>query len=242
MDFSGNEKRDVLEDFRPYLSPTVIIDSDHPEVREFASAVAPGAEDPTNIAVRLYYAVRDSIRYDPYTPFHRPEDYRASMVLRRKRSFCIPKASLLCALGRARGIPARVGFATVRNHLATKQLLDFFGSEIFVWHGFVEFFLNGQWVKATPAFNRELCERHRVPPLDFNGREDSIFQPYNLENRKFMEYLSFHGIYSDIPVDEIVAGWTKAYGEERIQNWIRMYEDKEQRGLRDFDKEDVWKG
>jgi transglutaminase-like putative cysteine protease len=126
-------------------------------------------------------------------------------VLKRGRSFCIPKASLLCALGRACGIQSRVGFADVRNHLATRQLIDFMGSDLFVYHGFVEFFLEGKWVKATPAFNNDLCKRHHVPPLEFNGHEDSIFQAYNLKNQKFMEYITFHEVLVDIPVDQIVS-------------------------------------
>jgi len=133
-----------------------------------------------------------------------------------------------------------VGFATVRNHLATKQLVEFIGSDLFVWHGFVEFYLSGKWVKATPAFNKELCERHQVPPLEFNGREDSLFQPYNLENRKFMEYVGFHGIYADIPVDTIVAGWKEAYGEERVGTWIKMFGEREDGGSRQFENEEVW--
>ena len=140
-----------------YLAPTEIIDSTHPKIRHYAMEVVGNSSDQVERAVKLYLAVRDGIRYDPYTPFHRPEHYRASLVLQRGRSFCIPKVSLLCALGRACSIPSRVGFATVKNHLATKQLIDFLGSNVFVYHGFVEFHLEGKWVKATPAFNRELC-------------------------------------------------------------------------------------
>ena len=113
-------------------------------------------------AVLLYYAVRDGIRYDPYYPFYLPVHYRASVVLKGRRGFCVPKVSLLCAAGRACGIPSRAGFATVRNHLATPQLLEFMGSDLFVFHGFTEFFLEGKWVKATPAFNRELCKRSEL--------------------------------------------------------------------------------
>ena len=178
--------------------------------------------DPVECAVKLYLAVRDGIRYDPYSPFHLPEHYQASFVLERGRSFCVPKVSLLCALGRASGIAARVGFATVRNHLATKEVIEFLGSNVFVYHGFVEFFLEGKWVKATPAFNRELCEQHKVPPLEFNGRQDSLFHAFNLENKKYMEYLEYHGTYPDIPVTTILAAWQKAYGEERVTTWMEM--------------------
>jgi len=227
------------EDFLPYLTPTEIIDSDHRSIQDHATAVVKGSKEPIEVAVRLYLAVRDGIRYDPYSPFYLPEHYRASYVLKRGRSFCIPKASLLCALGRASGIPSRVGFATVRNHLATKQLIDFLGNNLFAYHGFVELYLEGKWVKATPAFNSELCKRHNVPPLEFNGREDSLFQPYNLENRKFMEYVEFHGIYADIPVGTIVEAWERAYGKDLVRKWIEMFEERKDRSLSDFEKEDV---
>lgn len=222
-----------------YLAPTDIMDSDHKIVREFARDAVGELTDPVEMAVKLYLAVRDGIRYDPYSPFYLPEHYRASFVLKRGRSFCVPKASLLCALARGCGIPARVGLATVRNHLATKQLIDFLGTDLFVSHGFVELYLRGKWVKATPAFNRELCLRHNVSPLEFDGCEDSLFQPYNSENRKFMEYLGIEGIFADIPVEHILIGWKNAYGEDRLNSWIRKFEEEGERQTRSFETEDV---
>jgi transglutaminase-like putative cysteine protease len=224
-----------------YLRPTALIDSDHPAVQAYAQATLGDAGDPVEQAVKLYLAVRDGIRYDPYSPFHLPEHYQASKVIERRRSFCIPKAALLCALGRASGIPTRIGFADVRNHLATKQLLDYLGNNLFVYHGFVEFFLEGKWVKATPAFNRELCERHHVPPMEFNGREDSLFHPYDVENRKYMEYVAHHGTYADIPVAEILAAWRRVYGEGRIEGWIRMAVERGMEVGRDFSREEVYR-
>jgi len=224
-----------------YLTPTAIIDSDHKVVRNYATKTIGTSTDPVNIAVKLYLAVRDGILYDPYSPFYLPQHYRASYVLNRGRSFCVPKASLLCALGRACGIPSRIGFADVRNHLATKQLIEFMGGDLFVYHGFVEFYLEGKWVKATPAFNIELCKKHQVPPLEFSGREDSLFQAYNFQNQMFMEYIAFHGVYVDIPVDRIVTAWKEAYGKDRVGNWIRRFEEGSDRSLSDFAKEEVLK-
>jgi len=222
-----------------YLTPTAIIDSDHKRIREYAATISDGLTGPVEIATKLYLAVRDGIRYDPYSPFYLPDHYRASYVLKRGRSFCVPKASLLSALARACGIPSRVGLADVRNHLTTKQLIDFMGTDLFVCHGFAELHLEGKWVKATPAFNKELCEKHHVPPLEFNGREDSLFQPYNLQNQKFMEYVAFRGIYPDIPVDHIVEAWKEAYGADRVNDWIKAFEEAEGRSLSDFEKEEI---
>jgi transglutaminase-like putative cysteine protease len=228
-----------MKDIDQYLKATSIIDSNHKGIMAFADEKLCDAKDPVDRAIRLYYAVRDGIWYDPYYAFYLPEHYRASNVLKSRRGFCIPKASLLCAAGRARGIPSRVGFAAVRNHLATRQLLDFLGSDLFVFHAFTEFFLEGKWVKSTPAFNRELCERHGVAPLEFNGREDSLFQPYNAEKQKFMEYVEFYGSYQDIPVKEIVRAFQKTYGRERVQSWIESFEKYGYIRRGRFDSEDI---
>ena len=233
---NSDEKLDI------YLKPTQIIDSDHPEVMAFARKVVGEEHHPAAQAVKLYYAVRDGIWYDPYYPFYKPEHYKASNVLRSGRGYCVCKASVLCALGRACGIPSRVGFATVRNHLATKELLEYIGSDLFVYHGYVEFYLNGKWVKATPAFNAELCQRHNVDPLEFDGHHDSLFQPYNRDKARFMEYVEYHGTYADIPVQEIVEAWKRAYGKDRVERWIETFEKAGGKPIRQFHKEKVWKG
>lgn len=222
-----------------FLRPTAILDSDHPEVLAFARDTAGGERDPVDKAVKLYYAVRDGIRYDPYSPFYRAEHYRASFILRKRRGYCVCKAALLCTLGRACGIPARVGFATVRSHMATRQLLDSLGSDLFVYHGFTEFLLEGRWVKATPAFNRELCLRHGVDPLEFDGRHDSLFQPYSRDGKRYMEYVAYHGVYADIPLEIILQAWEETYGRERVRAWIEAFEKSGAESARDFYAEEV---
>jgi transglutaminase-like putative cysteine protease len=211
---------------RRYLRPTAIIDSDSAAIRAFAGEVTAGVQDPAEKAVHLFYAVRDGVQYDPYTPFYRPDHYRASRTLRQGRGFCIPKAVLLCALGRACGISSRIGFATVRNHLTTRRLAEYMGTDLFVFHGYTEFFLQDRWVKATPTFNIELCHRHRVDPLDFDGVHDALFQSFNRERRQFMEYVEIHGSFDDVPVDTIVAAWKAAYGPARVESWISALEGR----------------
>jgi transglutaminase-like putative cysteine protease len=205
---------------RQYLLPTSIIDSDHSEIRNYAGRVVSGMDDQLEKAVKLFYAVRDQIAYEFIFP-HLPEYYRSSNVLKRGRGFCVSKAALLCALGRAVGIPSRVCFANVRNHLTTEQAKKYVGSNVFVYHGMAEFYLEGRWVKATPAFNIEFCQKFGVKPLDFNGREDSIFQPYDTQKQQYMEYIVYHGCFADVPVPEIVAAWVDSYGESRVREWTK---------------------
>jgi transglutaminase-like putative cysteine protease len=193
-----------------YLQSASYVDSAHPAVVAFSKEHAKG-RTPLERGVSLYYAVRDRIRYNPFLDFSRDETFRASHCIVSGEGFCIGKAALLAAVARADGIPARVGFADVKNHLTTPALQERMGSDLFIYHGFTELLLDGRWVKATPAFNVELCTRFRVKPLEFDGREDSIFHPYDEDNRRHMEYLRDRGSYADVPVAEIMQAFREAY-------------------------------
>jgi len=193
-----------------YLRPTRYIDSGHPSIAVFASEHARGRDD-TARAVALYYAVRDGVRYNPFLNFSDPEVFRASSVLEKGEGFCIGKAALLAAAARAAGIESRVGFADVRNHLTTPKLAETMGSDLFVYHGYAEMKLEGRWVKATPAFNLALCQRFRVKPLEFDGVNDSIFHPFDEDERRHMEYLRDRGSFIDVPVADIQLAFRETY-------------------------------
>ena len=196
--------------FELYLAAGEFIDSSHPEVRAFAQKTTAGAADAVSRAVKLYYAVRE-ILYDPYCAGEDRSYFRASDCLRAKRGFCIPKAALLAAAARSVGIPARVGYADVRNHLSTQKLIELIGGDLFIWHGFTELYVEGRWVKATPAFNLSLCKRFGVLPLEFDGRHDSLFHEYDQGSRRHMEYVRQRGHYPDVPYDTIIADFKKMY-------------------------------
>lgn len=193
-----------------YRSPANYIDSGHPAVAAFARSKVQGATERER-AVSLYYAVRDEVRYNPFLDFSSAEVFRASSVLEANEGFCVGKASLLAACARAVGIEARVGFADVKNHLTTPRLAETMGSDLFIYHGYTDLRLDGKWVKATPAFNLALCRRFRVKPLEFDGRSDSIFHPFDEDERRHMEYLRDRGVYADVPVDEIQRAFREAY-------------------------------
>ena len=193
-----------------YLKPGASIDSDHPAVQALAREHAGEGTD-CERAVRLYYAVRDGFLYDPYALDQSPAGFRASGVIARGGGYCIPKAALLAAVARAAGIPARVGYADVRNHLTSPRLLAMMGTDEFVYHGYTELWIDDRWVKATPAFNLSLCEKAGTRPLEFDGREDSLFHPLDLDGRRHMEYLRDHGAFADVPIDAIIAAWRTAY-------------------------------
>jgi transglutaminase-like putative cysteine protease len=195
---------------KPYLAPGRYVDSDQPDVIDFSRRHSEGADERER-AISLYYAVRDDIRYNPFLDFSRPEAFQASRVLQAGEGFCVGKAALLAAVARAAGIESRVGFADVKNHLTSPRLAETMGTDLFIYHGYTELHLDGRWVKATPAFNLALCERFRVKPLEFDGRADSIFHPFDADNRRHMEYLRDRGTHADVPVDEIQRAFREAY-------------------------------
>ena len=200
----------------PYLAPTPVIDSDHPAVRAFAEARSAGATSAKARAVQLYYAVRDEIRYDPYGPAVEVESLRASATLDAGRGWCVSKAVLLAAACRALRIPARLGFADVRNHLSTARMREHMKTDIFYWHGYTSIQWGGEgdearWVKATPAFNVELCEKFGFLPLEFDGESDSLYHAFDREGRRHMEYVHERGEFADVPLDEMKATFVEKY-------------------------------
>lgn len=196
---------------RAYLSPASFIDSDASDVGAFARRAVADAKGDIARARALYFAVRDGILYEAYLDFGSPETYRASAVLAACKGFCVGKAALLAACARAVGIPARVGYADVKNHMTSRRLFEHLQSDVFLWHSYCDLYLDGQWVKATPAFNVTLCEKAGVVPLDFDGRTDSLFQPYSADGRRHMEYLRERGTFADVPFETIRADFRAFY-------------------------------
>ena len=166
------------EDLRNYLEPTFYIDSDSPVVIDFAKTHARG-ETAREKAISLFRAVRDEILYDPYNIRLVPEEYKASVIIGKRKGYCVAKAIALAAAARASGIPSRVGFADVKNHLSTERLRKLMKTDVFVFHGYAELFLKGRWLKVTPTFNMSLCEKFGVRPLEFDGKSDCLFHEFD---------------------------------------------------------------
>jgi transglutaminase-like putative cysteine protease len=192
------------------IEATPLIDSDHPAVIDFTARHAVGANERER-AVAVYYAVRDGFRYDPYRVDLSPHGMKASSVLAKGHGWCVTKAALLAAAARAAGIPARVGYADVRNHLSTERMRQTMQTDVFIWHGYVDLWLDGAWRKATPAFNVELCDRFGLLPLEFDGRGDSIYHPFDKAGNRHMEYVRQRGSFDEMPLDQIVADFAATY-------------------------------
>lgn len=204
------------EDDESALAATPAVDSDHPAVRDFAESRAAGASVARERAIRLYYAVRDEIRYDPYSVTVEVETLRASATLEQARGWCVPKAVLLAAACRSIGIPARLGFADVRNHLSTARMREHMKTDVFYWHGYTSILLESssgeaRWVKATPAFNIELCEKFGFLALEFDGENDSLYHPFDQEGHRHMEYMNERGEFVDLPLEAMLATFAEHY-------------------------------
>jgi hypothetical protein len=104
-----------------------------------------------------------------------------------------------------------MGFADVRNHLCTPRLRALMNTDVFYYHGYAEMLLRGAWVKATPAFDRGLCDRFGVLPLEFTGLADSLFHPYDRSGRRHMEYVCDRGAQTDVPAADIMAIFERFY-------------------------------
>ena len=192
------------------LAPARLIDSGHPAVLAYAQAHAQGHSDRER-AVALYNAVRDGFRYDPYDCDLTEHGMQASSVIAKGHGWCVPKATLLAAVCRAVGIPARLGYADVRNHLSTERMRQTMQTDVFYWHGFTEIWIEGAWRKATPAFNLGLCQRFGLLPLDFDGLADSIYHPFDAAGQRHMEYVGQRGSFNDVPLAALVADFRLHY-------------------------------
>jgi len=202
---------------RVYLAPGEYVDSDHVRVRSTATQIAADTSSIRDMARLIFYFVRDLEYGAP--DFDRLESFKASDLLSRGRGYCVPKACAFAALCRAVGIPARLGFADVTNHLAAPHTIELMGGETFAWHGYAEALIDGRWIKVSPTFDAPLCKRMGAKPLEFDGTNDAHLQPCDAEGRTFMSYEKLHGTFHDVPArflaSEMVRLYPRAYAAIR---------------------------
>jgi len=201
-----------------WLRPTEFLDHDHPDVQAFARDAVGDVTDPVDQAVRLFYRVRDGFWYNPYSSSRDRDEFRASHIVRQPEAWCVPKSIVLTAAARSAGIPARLGYADVRNHLQSEKLKEKMGTDLFIFHGYSELLLEDRWVKASSAFNIELCERFGTRPLEFDGRSDALLHEHDTSGNRHMEYVRQRGSYDDFPYEEMVAAFEELYGPDDLDD------------------------
>ncbi|MBN2888573.1 MAG: transglutaminase domain-containing protein [Deltaproteobacteria bacterium] len=167
----------------------------------------------------LFLFVRDEIRYNPYTFSTRRENYQAHAILARGKGYCVQKAVLLTALCRAVGIPTRLLLADIKNYQVPGNLMEVMQTNIFLCHGYNELWLNNRWVKATPTFDRFMCQRLGINPVDFDGSRDAVFDLHSKDGKLHIEYIRHREPFSDLPFEQIMATYEEKYGTERLERW-----------------------
>lgn len=188
-----------------YLKPTFFVDSDSREIMDYAQSVCHESMSDKEKAIALFYAVRDDIRYDLFGFEVNLHYMKASYILKKQSGYCVSKALVLSASARAMGIPARLGFADVINHLNPGKMHELMKTNIFAYHGFAELYIEGRWVKATPSLDSRLCEKMGYQKPEFDGVSDTIYPAWNLKGEKHMEYVRYYGSYEDLPIEALVA-------------------------------------
>ena len=201
-----------------YLKPTALIDSDNPYIQKKAKALIAEHEDVIQRAKSLFYFVRDSIKYNMYVPISMPEHFRASNILAQGEGYCVQKAILLVALGRAAGIPSGLGFATLRNNTLSDKAMRWLGTNILNFHGYARLYLNERWLKATPTFDLEMCKSYRIVPVEFDGEGDAVFHSHNRDGKLHIEYLKdFKRNYREVPLETIWKKMIQTYGKRILE-------------------------
>jgi len=186
-----------------YLDKTSFIDCDHPSVKNKSKELTANMEDARDKAIRLFYFVKDEIRYNIFTPRSTDVCFKASHVLARREGYCVQKAVLLAALARAAGIPARLRFAEIRAHLTSPEIVAQRGSNVFLYHGLTDLQINGRWVKATPTYDLEYCKKMGIAPICFDGEKDAMLPAFTEDGRPNVEYIEDLGFFADLPLEEI---------------------------------------
>lgn len=177
-------------------------------------------------ALKIYKAVRDGWKYNPYKIRLQKEAWKASEIIERKEGHCLDKAVILITCLRAVGIPTKIHLVKVRNHIGVERIIEKLGTDELTPHAYAEVFLNNKWIGATPAFNIELCHFLNVEPLEFDGENDSLFQEFDKTGGKFMEYLEDYGSFSEMPLDFIFQNMKDNYPQisKGIKNDVFLVE------------------
>ncbi len=202
---------DGKSNFDQFLFPGTYLDSDHQKVVEYTHSVVGLESDPVEQIKLLFSDIRDRFKYDPYNLNLSKEGIKSSNLLRRNYGYCIEKSGLLVSTARVLGIPGRMAFANVKNHIGTAKLEAILETNLLVFHGYAEIYLQEKWIKLAPIFNTSLCEKLGVETLDFNGQNDAVFQEYDKKGGKFMEYVHEYGSFNDIPYDMFISELMKHY-------------------------------
>lgn len=202
-----------------YLEPTWFIDADNPKIMEAAQQLTAACCRDQEKVVKLFYFVRDQIHYNMYDTSANKENYPASAVLNTGHGWCVQKAILLAALGRACGIPSRLIIVAIRNHKSPAEAHEIMGTDVFFPHAYNQFYIDGLWIKCAATFDKDICERIGVATVEFDGVNDAILPGLDLVGQPYIDYLEEFGYYADFPWEWVWEKSSDVYGE-KLRNWM----------------------
>lgn len=199
------------------LDPTEFLDSDSASVKALAQARG----DTVQNAVRLFEHVRDEIQYEFRAKLTKDE-YRASRVLVDGKGFCVQKAVLLCALLRAAQIPSALVLCDLKDYTLPMRIVQAMGTDTMFHHGLNAIHLNGRWLLADASLSPDVVERKRYRRVDFDGEDDALFPKTTLAGAAHAEVVRFHGMYTDLPYNQMVGAFMAAYAQADLAALARM--------------------
>jgi len=151
-------------DSAQFLAPTRLVDADHPAVVSAAARLTAGARDDTEQAVRLHDFVRDEVLFGWAPTF---DEQKASEMLQSRIGFCNTKSTLFAALLRARGIAARLHFATINRRILHGLIRAPYE---FVDHSYTEVLLGQRWIAVDSYTVDEPLHRAAMARCRAEGR------------------------------------------------------------------------
>jgi transglutaminase-like putative cysteine protease len=197
-------------DLAPFLAPSRFVESTHAAIVEHVAFLDLEALAPRARAARLFEHVRSDVRYDFLAKFGE-DDYLASNVLASGRGFCVQKAVLLAALGRAAGIPTAIVLCDMRDHALPERIAQALRTDVMHHHGLNAFHLDGRWVSVDASLDPKFLDRKRLARVAFDGTADALLPKATLDGARAAEYLVFHGRYADLPFAETTQAFLDGY-------------------------------
>lgn len=172
-------KRDYPEALKEYLKPTYYADSDSEFLKNRALDIIKDAKTPQETAVKIYYFVRDKILFATGDI-----GLKASQTLQAGKGPSLLKGSLMIAMLRAAGIPARYRLIDADDR-KVKGIVDDLSYKLFpcfrrlsknqtVLHIIPQVYLDGEWLDADPLFDKGFFAGLKKKNVEILKNMDSI--------------------------------------------------------------------
>ncbi len=192
------------------LGSTHFIDSGQPRIQETIRRLELKALSPRERAKRLSTFVRDEIAYEFAIRFT-PEEYVASQILQEGKGFCVRKAIVLCARGRAAEIPTAVVLCDLRDFTLSSEVKAALRTDVMYHHGLSALHVDGTWVLVDASLTPELDQRKGYRLVEFDGSRDALLPETTLNGSPHVKYVTFHGLYADLPYEQMMEAFQRGY-------------------------------